>query len=82
MTFGVEMRWTLDAFDGSWIAQGERRRYRLCPRPDGWCAICHSWSASWPRADSQPVNVQVLATGVSLDEAKAKCREHLNCSLV
>jgi hypothetical protein len=74
----MELKWTPDVFDGSWIGQGERRRYRLFARLDGWCAVCHSWSASWPRGDSQPVNVQVLATGVSLDEAKARCREHLN----
>jgi hypothetical protein len=72
----MEIDWIQDTFDGSWIAQGERRRYRLYAQPDGWCAVCHSWSASWPRADSHPVEVQVLAAGVSLDEAKAKCWEH------
>jgi hypothetical protein len=72
----MELEWIQDAFDGSWIAQGDHRRYRLYPRPDGWGAVCHSWSANWLRADSHPVNVQILVTGVSLDEAKARCQEH------
>jgi hypothetical protein len=74
----MEIKWTPDAFDGSWIAPGEHRRYRVYARPDGWYAVCHSWSASWPRADSWPVNVQVLAAGVSPDQAKVRCLEHSN----
>ena len=72
----MEIKWIQDPFDGSWIAQGESRRYRLYPQPNGWCAICHSWSAGWPRADSHPVNVQILATGVSLDEEAANLTEY------
>ena len=78
ITRSMELEWIQDEFDGSWIAQGKLRRYRVYLRPDRWHAVCHSWSASWPRYDSQPVNVQGLATGVSLDEAKARCREHSN----
>jgi len=72
----MSLQWTEDKFDGSWIARGERRRYRVLVRDGKWCAVCHSWAASWHRLDSQPVNVQILATGGSLDEAKAICEEH------
>jgi hypothetical protein len=71
----MEIKWIHDPIDG-WIAYGECRRYRVFAQRDGWSAVRHSWSASWPRRDSQPVHVQVLATGVSLEEAKARCQEH------
>jgi hypothetical protein len=78
ITRSMELNWTEDEFDGSWIAQGELRRYRVYPKSDGWHVVCHSWPRSWPRYDSRPVNVQDLAMGVSLDEAKARCQEHSN----